>query len=111
MIDVETITKYVLDHLDLKWRKVSFDKEFNLFYKGQTPTAAIVLVDGKVGIIKRNKSFTLIKPNEVAFLDELLKGRVLKNDIKVFANTTIYMIDRFSLFEDLQPNVYFNILS
>lgn len=103
MMKVETVVDYILENLNEKWCKVSFDKEFNLFYKGQIPTAAIVLVEGKMGMVKRNKSVILIKPNEVVFIDELLNEKMLKNDIKVFPNTTIYMIDRFSLFEDLQP--------
>lgn len=100
MLNKDEARKFILENIDNKWHAVSFAKEFDIFYKGQIPTAALLLVEGKIGIVKRNKSVTIIKPNEICFLDELLSETPLKNNIRVYPNTKLYMIDRYSLIED-----------
>lgn len=100
MLNKQDVEKFILENLDAKWHTVSFAKEFDIFYKGQVPTAALLITEGKIGIVKRNKSVTIIKANEICFLDELLSETPLKNNIRVYPNTTLYMIDRYSILED-----------
>jgi hypothetical protein len=80
----------------------SFNIECDLFYKGQIPTGAIFITEGKVCQIKRNKVQVPLKLNQLIFLEELLNESPVKNNIRVYPGTKLYLIDRFSVMHELE---------
>lgn len=90
----------IIKHLD-HFSPQSFNIECDLFYKGQIPTGAIYITEGKVCQVKRNKSTVALKLNQLIFLEELLNETQIKNNIRVYPGTTLYLIDRYSVLHEL----------
>jgi CRP-like cAMP-binding protein len=85
---------------------LSAQKKFSinstLFYEGQIPIVAYLLVEGCIQLFKNNKVKKTLKPGSLIGLNELLNHSPAKLGAIVQAESTICFLDKSTIFEIIQ---------
>lgn len=75
-----------------------------LFYKGQTPIVAYLVLEGEIHLQKGQKPVTIIGPGSVIGLKELLSHSRITCSAEVFAETKVLFLDKSTVKEILNKN-------
>jgi len=78
-----------------------YSTESPLFYEGQIPVVAYLIVDGAIQLLKKKKIKYTIKAGNIIGIDELLKNIPSKLSAKALAETTLCFLDKSTLKEIL----------
>jgi CRP-like cAMP-binding protein len=73
----------------------------DLFYEGQTPVVAFLLLDGHVQLVKNKKIRKVLNKGDLIGLKELVHHSSFPLSAQVLPNTDIIFLDKSTIFEIL----------
>ncbi len=71
----------------------------DLFYENQTPIVAYILLEGELILTKNRREISSIPPCSALGLVELIGNKTCQYAAKVKKDTTLYFLDKSSIFE------------
>ncbi len=84
-------------------KKVSHQKKFSsqspLFYEGQVPVVAYLLLDGTVQLMKNKKVKKILRPGALIGLHELMTNSPAKLSAVATADSTLCFLDKSTIKE------------
>lgn len=84
-------------------KKLSFQKRFTstapLFYEGQVPIVAYLILEGCVQLMKNKKIKKILKPGSLIGLPEMMGNAPSKLTAQVQADTTLCFLDKSTIKE------------
>lgn len=81
-----------------------YNVQADLYYDGQTPVVAYLLLDGNIKILKNKKMKTNLDPGHLIGVKELFHHTPCHHDAKISANSSVCFIDRSTLNEIISSN-------
>lgn len=96
------LTKEQLHKLTSIFQKRTFKNDSHLFYEGQTPVVAYLLLEGSIILYKTKKSQKLIPPKCLLGAHHLLNRRPMQFNAKVTKGSTLYFLDTSTIKELLE---------
>lgn len=86
--------------------RISTQKKFSisstLFYEGQVPIVAYLLIDGCIKLTKKNKTKKILKPGALIGLNELMTNSPASLSASVQADSILCFLDKSTILEDLK---------
>lgn len=82
--------------------KKTFPTSSALFYEGQTPIVAFLLIDGSVQLQKKKKTKKTLTPGSLFGLNELMTNSPSKLSAVVEADSTVCFLDKSTIREVIQ---------
>ncbi|MDO9182754.1 MAG: cyclic nucleotide-binding domain-containing protein [Bacteriovorax sp.] len=83
--------------------KLSTQKRFStsspLFYEGQIPIVAYLLLEGCIQLLKNKKIKHILRPGSLIGLDELMSNSPSKHEAFVHAESTLCFLDKSTILE------------
>lgn len=102
-MDLKTLIRLDRDHINqirnIALKENSFKSASTLFYEGQTPIVAYLIIDGVVNLIKNRKIKTSLRTGALIGLKELMANRPVPLEAKVEPNSSIVFLDRSTVQE------------
>lgn len=102
-MDLKTLIRLDRDHINqirsLALKENAFKSPSTLFYEGQTPIVAYLVVDGAVNLLKNRKIKTSLRSGALIGLKELMLNCPVPLEAKVEANTSLLFLDRSTIQE------------
>ncbi|MBP9682087.1 MAG: cyclic nucleotide-binding domain-containing protein [Bacteriovorax sp.] len=84
-------------------KKISSEKKYNtqcpLFYEGQVPIVAYLLIEGCIQLIKNKKIKKILKPGALIGLSELMTNSPAKLSALVQPESTLCFLDKSTIKE------------
>lgn len=86
-----------------------------LFYEGQTPVVAYLVVEGSVVLFKKKKVKNVVKPGSLIGLKELVTNSPSRMTAEVSAESTLCFLDKSTMLEVMNlenselPNLFIKI--
>ena len=82
-----------------------YSSQSQLFYEGQTPIVAYVVLEGEIHLTKNRKLRYVVKPGEILGLCELLEHTPISFAAQVMPKTKVLFLDRSTVKEILSENL------
>lgn len=102
-MDLNNLIRLDRSHINqirlLALKENSFNDASTLFYEGQTPIVAYVVVEGSVNLIKNRKVKTSLKSGALIGLKELMQNHPVALEAKTEPNATLLFLDRSTIQE------------
>lgn len=102
-MDLNNLIRLDRNHINqirlLALKENSFNDASTLFYEGQTPIVAYVVVEGSVNLIKNRKVKTSLKSGALIGLKELMQNHPVALEAKTEPNATLLFLDRSTIQE------------
>jgi len=98
---IKKLTPLQIKALKKKFQILKFNNDFNLVYESQVPNTGIVLLQGKLALIKKKKIQATIQPGSMLGVHELLNNEPVNQGCKVMGNSELIMIQKSDLIEAL----------
>ncbi len=102
-MDLSNLIRLDRSHINkiksLALKENSFKDPSTLFYEGQTPIVAYVVVEGSVSIFKNRKVKTNLKSGSLIGLKELMLNKPVAVEAKTEANSSLIFLDRSTIQE------------
>ena len=76
-----------------------FSLSSTLFYEGQVPIVAYLVIDGSVALLKKKKIKNIIKAGSLIGVNELMTNSPSKMSAEVAADTTLCFLDKSTMLE------------
>lgn len=97
----------ILEKADItEVKKISPPKKFfinsPLFYEGQVPVVAYLLLNGCIQLLKNNKVKKVLKPGSLIGLNELMTNSPSKLGAEVKAESTLCFLDKSTILEVIE---------
>lgn len=89
---------FLLAHLP----KRRFNASETLVYKGQTPLAGFVLLEGKMTVAKKGAEPQEVAPRTMVCVRELLENRPLRRNLAVSEGSSVIILDKSTILEMLK---------
>ena len=84
-------------------KKISSQTKFSLcsslFYEGQIPSAACLLLEGRIQFLKNKKIKHILKPGSLIGLYELMSNFPVEFEAVVTAESTVCFLDKSTILE------------
>jgi CRP-like cAMP-binding protein len=84
-------------------KKISQEKRFSitspLYYEGQIPIVAYLLLEGCIQLLKNKKIKKILKPGSLIGLSELMNNTPAKLSAQIQAESTVCYLDRSTIQE------------
>ena len=91
------------DHSVMEIKKISSQKKYSvqspLFYEGQIPIVAYLIIDGGIQLIKNKKIKKTLKPGSLIGLSELMTNSPSKLSALVQPESTLCFLDKSTIKE------------
>jgi CRP-like cAMP-binding protein len=98
----------ISDELVSKIKKVSnshcYSTQSDLFYEGQTPIVAYLLLEGYIHLTKNKKIKGILDPGTLLGLKELMNNEAVDVDAQILPNTKVCFLDRSTILEILNTD-------
>lgn len=78
-----------------------YSSRSDLFYEGQTPIVAYLLVEGYIHLTKNKKIKGILDPGTLFGLKELMNNEPVDVDAQILPNTMVCFLDRSTILEIL----------
>ena len=78
-----------------------YSTQSDLFYEGQTPIVAYLLVEGYIQLTKNNKVKEVLASGTLLGLKELMNNEAVDVDAQILPNTRVHFLDRSTILEVL----------
>lgn len=102
-MDLKTLIRLDRNHINqiksIALKENAFTKASTLFYEGQTPIVAYLVVDGVVNLVKNRKVKTTLRTGSLIGLKELMLNHPVPLEAKVEPNTSLLFLDRSTIQE------------
>lgn len=92
----------LISHIYKNSDKIKFSTEAHLFYEGQIPIVAYLIIEGNIQLQKKKKIKHTLSTGCVVGIEELIKNLPSKLSAKVLADSVICFIDKSTLKEILK---------
>jgi CRP-like cAMP-binding protein len=103
-MDIKKLVKLDRGHIEkiqaLTPTKV-FQTTANLFYEGQTPIVAFLVIDGCINLSKNRRLKTSLRTGALVGLKELMSNSPAGLTAEVIPNTSLCLLDRSTILEIL----------
>lgn len=93
-LSAEEITTIIND-----FGRLRFSNEFDIVYESQVPTAAIILLEGRVDFIKRNKSRGESNCGTLMGIDQLFHDQPVRYGARISAGSELVVIPKSAIME------------
>lgn len=102
-MDLKTLIRLDRDHINkirsIALKENSFRSASTLFYEGQTPIVAYLVVEGAVNLLKNRKIKTSLRSGALIGLKELMLNKPVPLEAKAEPNTSLLFLDRSTIQE------------
>ncbi|MCB9091935.1 MAG: cyclic nucleotide-binding domain-containing protein [Halobacteriovoraceae bacterium] len=92
----QPIDDTLLEEFLKQYPEMIFPKEATLFYKGQIPLTALILLEGEI-VLKKNKQFYSLTPYTLLGANNLLQNKPCTFEAIVQPKTKVISIDKLSI--------------
>lgn len=101
---MKKLDSIILENVDItEIKKISPPKKFfinsPLFYEGQVPVVAYLLLNGCIQLLKNKKVKKTLKPGSLIGLNELMTNSPSKVGAEVKAESTLCFLDKSTILE------------
>lgn len=80
-------------------QETKFSTSSTLYYEGQIPIVAYLLIEGSIHLLKNNKIKKILKPGTLIGLNELMTNSPSKLSAQVQAESVLCFLDKSTLIE------------
>ena len=101
---VTTIDCNVLDHLIDKGEIVTYTVMADLFYEGQIPVVAYLIIEGHVHLLNGKKVIKTISGGHLVGAKELMTNTLAKASAKIMPQTKVCFLSKSDLLEIIEEN-------
>ncbi len=102
-MDLKYLIRLDREHINLIrnicLKENSFQSASTLFYEGQTPIVAYLVIDGVVNLVKNRRIKTSLKSGALIGLKELMLNKPVPLEAKVEANSSLVFLDKSTIQE------------
>ncbi|WP_408096938.1 hypothetical protein ACJVC5_18030 [Peredibacter sp. HCB2-198] len=88
------LTQKDISILGQAFETLVFPNDFDLIYENHVPPAGVVLIEGKLEILKKNKIKMEITTSQVFGVDELVHGTPLPFGCRIKANSKVMLLSK-----------------
>lgn len=93
------IDKNQIDQIKNYTQVKVFNSSVPLFYEGQTPVVAILVLEGVVNLMKNKKVKSMARSGTLIGLTELLNNSISKVSAEAQPQTSVCFLDKSTIFE------------
>lgn len=94
---IESIIRHV--------RPYRYNSQAHLFYDGQIPIVAYLVLEGEIHLTKNRKLKHIVGPGEILGLNEIADHKPLNFTAQIMPKTQVVFIDRSTIKEILNQNL------
>lgn len=98
------LTESVLEKLKQVSSLKSFNLKTTLFYEGQTPIVAYLVIKGSIQLSRKKKIHNTLRPGAILGIEEVMAKETSDVTAEVLGNSTLYFLDRTTLLEIANGN-------
>lgn len=102
-MDLKYLIRLDREHINLIrnicLKENSFQSASTLFYEGQTPIVAYLVIDGVVNLVKNRRIKTTLKSGSLIGLKELMLNKPVPLEAKVEPNSSLVFLDKSTIQE------------
>ena len=88
------LTQKDISILGQAFETLVFPNDFDLIYENHVPPAGVILIDGKLELLKKSKTKMEITSPQLVGMNELLLGSPFPYSCRVKANTKVILIGK-----------------
>lgn len=99
------IDELVAERIAKDLKKQTFTTATKIFYQGQKPIAALLILSGYVKIMIQKKTIARYDKNTVILLSEFMNREELPYDVEVCPSTTICWMDKDAITENSETEL------
>jgi CRP-like cAMP-binding protein len=99
--DYLKISDELIDKIKLISNPHCYSTQSDLFYEGQTPIVAYLLVEGYIHLSKNKKLKEVLVAGTLLGLKELMNNEAVDVDAQILPNTKVHFLDRSTILEIL----------
>lgn len=82
----------------------TYSAQSDLFYEGQTPVVAFLLIKGHVQLVKKKKVRKVLNPGDLIGLRELIDHSPFPLSAQILPNTEVCFLDKSTILDILNAN-------
>ena len=82
----------------------TYSAQSDLFYEGQTPVVAFLLIKGQVQLVKKKKVRKILNPGDLIGLRELIEHSPFPLSAQILPNTEVCFLDKSTIFDILNAS-------
>lgn len=96
------LTEAEIRQLQRKYTSLIFQTDFDFTYEHQVPNTGIILLNGKLNLLKRKKVVQTLGPGTILGVKHLLNNVPLPNGCKVIAPSEVIILTKTDIIEALK---------
>jgi CRP-like cAMP-binding protein len=96
---VTSIEDQIISELERKGERITYSATSNLFYEGQVPVVAYLILSGNVHLMKSKKIKGTIGPGSLIGVKELMKNDAVEFSAMIMPETEVCFLSRSDIFE------------
>ncbi|WP_081653476.1 Crp/Fnr family transcriptional regulator [Bacteriovorax sp. DB6_IX] len=101
---VTSIEQKIIQELTDKGERITYTATSNLFYEGQVPVVAYLILSGNVHLMKSKKIKSTIGPGSLIGVKELMKNEAVEFSAMIMPETEVCFLSRSDIFEIIDEN-------
>jgi len=101
---VTSIENKIIDELKRKGERITYSATSNLFYEGQVPVVAYVILSGNIHLMKNKKIKSTIGAGSLIGVKELMKNDAVEFSAMIMPETEVCFLSRSDIFEIIDEN-------
>ena len=99
--DFVKISKDIIEKIKKISNPHCYSTQSNLFYEGQTPIVAYLLVEGHIHLSRNKEVKEILAAGTLLGLKELMNNEAVDVDAQILPNTKVHFLDRSTVLEVL----------
>ena len=96
------IQQPLIDIIKDKGNIHTYSVQSDLFYEGQTPIVAYLILEGKINLVKGKKVKLILEKHHLIGVKELMEHLPSRYGAKIMPNTKVSFLDRSTILEILE---------
>ncbi len=99
---VTSIEEQIIDKLLRRGERITYSATSNLFYEGQIPVVAYLILSGNVHLTKNKKIKSTIGPGSLIGVKELMKNDAVEFSAVIMPETEVCFLSRSDIFDIME---------
>ena len=105
---ITNITEDILDKLECRCEKITYTASADLFYEGQVPVVAYLILSGNVHLMKKKKVIETLGSGTLIGAKELLHGSNVDYTAVIMPQTRVCFLSRSDIAEIMNEDSKFS---
>lgn len=99
---MKQLTQEQVQAINQNFEQMVFNNDFDFVYEHQIPNSAIMLIDGELQLLKRNRIIEVIKPGMLLGLHQLINNEPVRFACKIARKSKAILINKSALLDAIK---------